>query len=125
MSTPLDSTYWDNRYRTDQTGWDIGYPSTPLKTYIDQLEQKDIAILVPGCGNGYEVEYLLQKGFNNITAIDISSVLTKAFAEKLADYLEKELTIITGDFFELQKQYDIILEQTFFCALDPSFRQAY
>jgi|GEM_PF-3928663 len=29
----LDEQYWNNRYKTDQTGWDIGFVSTPLKEY--------------------------------------------------------------------------------------------
>ena len=50
--------YWTNRYSKAKTGWDIGYPSTPLKTYFDQLENKDLRILIPGAGNAYEAEYL-------------------------------------------------------------------
>ena len=36
----LDRTYWETRYRSDETGWDLGGPSTPLKEYIDQLTDK-------------------------------------------------------------------------------------
>ena len=35
------------------------------------------------------------------------------------------ITIITGDFFEHKGQYDLILEQTFFCAIDPALRSCY
>ncbi len=108
-----------------QTGWDIGYPSTPLKEFIDQLGNKSISILIPGCGNSYEAEYLLRSGFNNLTLIDIAPSLTRELENKFHSYLDKQLTIITGNFFELNKQYDLILEQTFFCALDPSLRLKY
>ena len=37
----LDNAYWENRYTNMKIGWDIGYPSTPIKTYIDQIEDKD------------------------------------------------------------------------------------
>ncbi|WP_276484437.1 methyltransferase [Paraflavitalea pollutisoli] len=117
--------YWDNLYNSRQTAWDIGYPSTPLKTYIDQLTDKNAAILVPGCGNGYEVAYLLQQGFTNVTAIDISPVLTARLEEKLREWVGKTLSIITSDFFTTVGQYDIILEQTFFCALPPVRREDY
>jgi SAM-dependent methyltransferase len=122
---PLDATYWNDRYQQHQTGWDVGHVSTPLKKYIDQLTNKDIAILIPGCGNSYEAEYLLQQGFNNITLIDISPLLTQQLAEKFSTYVGNRLNIITGDFFALEGQYDLILEQTFFCALEPSLRGAY
>ncbi|WP_315822136.1 hypothetical protein [Paraflavitalea speifideaquila] len=72
---PLNADYWDNRYQHQQTGWDIGYVSTPIKDYIDQLIHKDLAILIPGCGNSYEAEYLLQQGFTHITLIDIAPCL--------------------------------------------------
>jgi methyl halide transferase len=62
----MDNNYWNTRYLEEQTGWDIGYPSTPLKEYIDQLTNKSIRILIPGCGNGYEGEYLHQNGFTNV-----------------------------------------------------------
>jgi thiopurine S-methyltransferase len=29
------------------------------------------------------------------------------------------------DFFQLQDAFDLIIEQTFFCALDPTLREAY
>ena len=32
---------------------------------------------------------------------------------------------ILADFFEHKGEYDLIIEQTFFCALDPSFRKQY
>lgn len=121
----LDHLYWDNRYLQQQTGWDIGYPSTPLKEYIDQLANKSISILIPGSGNSYEAEYLLQSGFNNLTLIDIAPTLTRQLEKKFHSFADKQLTIMTGNFFELNNQYDLILEQTFFCALDPSLRLKY
>jgi hypothetical protein len=32
---------------------------------------------------------------------------------------------VLGDFFEHQGQYDLIFEQTFFCALPPTMRENY
>jgi len=121
----LDNNYWSNRYSSHTAAWDMGQISTPLKAYFDQLTNKDIAILIPGCGNAYEAGYLLQKGFTNITLLDISTFLCEQLEEKLAPYLSTGLKIICGDFFHHQGQYDLIAEQTFFCALTPSLRKAY
>lgn len=57
----LNEEFWTERYRNQQTGWDIGYPSTPLQKYFEQLSRKDIHILIPGCGNAYEAEFLVKK----------------------------------------------------------------
>lgn len=121
----LDSAYWNNRFELNNTPWDIGYVSTPIKEYADQLTDKNISILIPGCGNSYEAEYLLQNGFTNITLVDISPTLTKKLEVKFNTHLKKQLTIITGDFFNLNGQFDLIIEQTFFCALNPEIRQDY
>ena len=43
-----EQSYWTKRYQEESTGWDIGYPSTPLKEYIDQLEDKSVAHLSNG-----------------------------------------------------------------------------
>lgn len=123
--TELDNAYWSNRYLNQDTGWDTGTITPPLKAYIDQLKDKNISILIPGCGNSYEAEYLLQQGFTHIILIDISSALCEQLSARLAAFIANGLTIVCGDFFEHQGQYDLIIEQTFFCALSPSLRNAY
>jgi SAM-dependent methyltransferase len=126
MNEDLSSpAYWNDLYATQHTNWDIGYVSTPIKEYVDQLTDKNVAILIPGCGNSYEAEYLLQQGFTNITVVDISSLLTQRIAEKFKDYTPRPLTIITSDFFTIQGQFDLVLEQTFFCTLPPHRRPEY
>jgi methyl halide transferase len=121
----LDASYWNSRYLSQTTGWDIGIVSPPLKAYIDQLSDKSKKILIPGCGNSYEAAYLLEKGFKDITIIDIAPALTETLKKKFPAGTYPNFNILTGDFFELGGQYDLILEQTFFCALDPSLREAY
>jgi methyl halide transferase len=118
----LEDQYWTERYLQNKTGWDIGYPSTPLKAYIDQLTDKSVKILIPGCGNSYEAEYLLNAGFTNITLVDISALLVKNLKGK---FINEKIRIIHMDFFNLDEQFDLILEQTFFCALEPSRRKDY
>lgn len=122
IEIPGEEQYWNNRYYNNQTGWDIGYVSTPVKEYANQLSNKNISILIPGCGNAYEAEYLLKIGFENITLIDISTTLVNKLNEKFAG---KKITILHQNFFEHDHQYDLIIEQTFFCSLHPSLRKLY
>ena len=68
----FNKNYWDKKYKEHKTGWDIGDISSPLKSYIDQLTNKNLRILIPGAGNGYEVEYLFRLGFTNIFVVDIA-----------------------------------------------------
>ena len=120
----LNKKFWDDKYAENKLGWDIGYVSTPIKVYIDQLTNKDLKILIPGAGNGYEVEYLFNKGFTNIHVIDIALQPLKNLKKRIPSFPENQLLHL--DFFDLKEvQFDLILEQTFFCALDPMLRQVY
>ncbi len=123
--------YWQERWLQQQTGWDLGGPSAPLVTYLSQIpveKRQTLRILMPGCGNGYEAIWMAQNGFEAVTMLDI--------AQAAVDLMEKrstaELTagevhpqVVCSDFFEFMGQFDLILEQTFFCALDPSLREKY
>lgn len=120
---PLDQSYWENQYQAHNTGWDLGEVSPPLKSYMDKIQNKDLSILIPGCGNAYEATYLLDQGFTNITVVDIAPTLVQNLKSKFEG--NKSIKIVLDDFFEHQGTYDLILEQTFFCALPPAMRQKY
>ncbi len=117
MNSDQENAYWTQRYKEERTGWDIGYPSTPLKEYIDQLEDKAQKILIPGAGNGYEAAYLWEQGFKNVYVLDISQEPLKVFEERNPAFAKAN--ILRGNFFEHDGQYDLILEQTFFCSFVP------
>jgi methyl halide transferase len=110
--------YWNNRYKDQSTGWDIGYPSTPIKEYIDQLTDKNIGILIPGAGNAYEAEYLYAQGFTNVFVMDISAIPLQNFIDRNPNFPKNQL--IAANFFEHKGQYDLIIEQTFFCSFEPT-----
>jgi len=117
-NTQSENDFWTLRYKEGRTGWDIGYPSTPIKEYVDQLEDKQIKILIPGAGNAYEAAYLFEQGFKNVHILDVSPIPLKRFKERYPDFPDAHL--IEGNFFEHFGQYDLILEQTFFCSFPPT-----
>jgi len=119
----LDRDFWNSRYASGEMGWDVGEPSRPLKEFIDTLTDPDLRILIPGCGSAHEAQYLWEKGFRNVHLIDIAPLALESFAERVPDFPKENL--ICGDFFSHEGQYDLILEQTFFCAIDPSLRERY
>lgn len=119
----LTSDYWNNRYIQKETGWDIGYISTPIKEYIDQLKDKSIKILIPGCGNAHEAEYLTQNGFTNVYLVDFSRTALDNFHKRVPNFNQNHL--ICNNFFNLNDKFDLILEQTFFCAINPNLRLKY
>lgn len=121
--TFLTKEYWNNRYENGNTGWDLRTISPPLKAYFDQLVDKNIAILIPGCGNAHEAAYLAEKGFTNITLIDIAPKIVAVLSVQFSG--NPAIKVICGDFFNHQGQYYLIVEQTFFCAIDPILRVNY
>lgn len=120
---PLDQDYWDAQYQAGTTGWDIGTVSPAIQRYVEGLTDKNMRILIPGSGNSYEAVFLARLGFQQITVIDIAPTVTKTLKESFHQF--PQINVITGDFFDHQGQYDLILEQTFFCALPPTMRQRY
>ena len=115
--------FWNSKYEKNATGWDIGYISTPLKEYFDQIASKSLDILIPGCGNSYEGEYLFHNKFENSHVIDISKNAIANFKKRVPGFPPEK--IFEEDFFTHGKNYDLIIEQTFFCALPPTMRKEY
>ena len=112
-----------------------------MQAYFEQLTDKRLSILIPGCGNSYEAAWLLENGFSSITLVDISDVLMEKLRDRFRAFTNSTntpdtaspghspaappLRLIAGDFFDLGDSFDLIIEQTFFCALDPSRRKDY
>ena len=119
----LNQSYWESRYTQQRTGWDVGTVSRPIKEYIDQLQDKTLKILIPGAGNADEAGYLWTQGFQHVFVLDLAAQPLEAFQQAYPDF--PSLKLMQGDFFDQEGTYDMILAQTFFCAIDPELRPAY
>jgi methyl halide transferase len=124
MMPTLDAAYWNSRYLNDDAAWDAGAITTPIKAYFDGLTNKNLSILIPGAGNAYEAEYLVKQGFTDVTVCDIAPAALENLQRRCPSMKPEQLLL--ADFFKLKgPAYDLIIEQTFFCALDPSLRPRY
>lgn len=119
----LNADYWNQRYLKNEIGWNIGTASLPIITYINQLDDISQKILIPGAGNAYEVTYCYVKGFKNVFVLDWSEKAINNFKQNTSGFPANQA--FCEDFFEHEGQYDLILEQTFFCALYPEMRDKY
>lgn len=119
----LSADFWNERYVQGETGWDLGRVSPPIQAFIDGLTDQRLNILIPGAGNAYEAAYLMEKGFSKIVIVDFAEQALTNFAKSHPDFPKEQL--VRGDFFELTGTFDLIIEQTFFCAIDPTLRLAY
>jgi methyl halide transferase len=123
MPHELTEKYWSERWLEGRTGWDLGQVSPPLKDYFDTLENKSIRILIPGCGNAHEAAYLHRCGFTSVFIVDIAETPLANFKRQFPDFPDDHL--IHEDFFDLEGMFDLIVEQTFFCAIDRNLRERY
>jgi len=121
-STPAE---WAQRYATRDTPWDLGgaHPEIAARIAAGLAPAAGTPALawVPGCGRGHDALALARAGWR-VTAQD--------FADGTGGELARQLEQLGGR-FELadalehapRARYDLILEHTFFCALDPRLRE--
>ncbi|MGB0777202.1 MAG: methyltransferase [Flavobacteriaceae bacterium] len=117
----MNNYNWEQRYQDKNTPWTLNQVSPPIKSYFDQKKFKG-KILIPGCGMGFEAQYLNELG-HEVYILDISNAAIKEFKLKFPGFPEDN--IFCQDFFNHELKYDLILEQTFFCALPPELRKNY
>jgi SAM-dependent methyltransferase len=125
--------YWSQRYRSGNTQWDLGGPTPAFVALVERIdfpkptESWIPRVVVPGCGYGHDALMLAQRGYA-VTAVD--------FAEEPLEYLQQNARLlgvnvetVCSDVFELPRLYrgafDIVLEYTCYCAIDPNRRQEY
>ncbi|HEX5001405.1 MAG TPA: methyltransferase domain-containing protein [Bacteroidia bacterium] len=118
-----DAKFWQQHYENGSTQWDAGAPTEPLRHYFEGLTDKSINILIPGAGNGWEAGWLFNNGFKNVYVLDFAAAPLEHFKKRIPEFPSSHL--INENFFSHKGNYDLIVEQTFFCAIDPSLRRKY
>ena len=89
----LNADFWDNKYQSNDIGWDLGAISPPLQAYFDQLTNLELKILIPGGGNCYEAEYLYNKGFINVYVVDLSKTALDSLKTRVPDFPSSNLIV--------------------------------
>ena len=125
MTQSNSENEWENRYQKGETGWDRGKASDGLYFWLSNKLMQPCRILVPGCGNGYEVLELAKRGFD-VTAIDIAPTAINNL-QKMLDKHHLSANLVLDDFFNWKPAtpVDAIYEQTSLCALSPERWQRY
>jgi cyclopropane fatty-acyl-phospholipid synthase-like methyltransferase len=118
---------WQKHYNDNDLAWDLGEVAHPfVRLWEDKVVQPG-TLIVPGCGQGHEVIYFAERGFQ-VTGVDYSLGAEKLLRDSLNN---KKLNaqVLHQDFFELDEThnqaYDNMLEQTFFCAIHKDQRPTY
>lgn len=124
MSGPTPE-FWQERFETRQTGWDRGGPSPQLLAWLDSGALTPCRIAVPGCGSGWEVALLAQRGFQ-VVGIDYTPAAVQRTRARCAEQ-GVVAEVVQADVLSHHPSaaFDAIYEQTCLCALHPEHWQAY
>jgi cyclopropane fatty-acyl-phospholipid synthase-like methyltransferase len=118
---------WQRHYDEDDLGWDLGQVAPPFIRLFESKAILPCKAIVPGCGRGHEVIYLAENGFE-VTAVDYSSGAVNHLKSTVQERNLK-CEVLQMDFFGIDSAhngaYDLLIEQTFFCAISPEQRPSY
>ena len=118
---------WEHHYKINDLGWDLGVVAPPFVRLWEDRMIVPCKAVVPGCGRGHEAIFLAERGYN-VTAVDYTHGAVSHLKQAL---LQRNIfgEVLCQDFFEINASYnnsfDLLLENTFFCAIDPAMRHKY
>ena len=118
--------YWEEFYVSGEMGWDLGGPTPVFKSWIES-ETSLLNICILGAGNGWDAIEFAKLG-HRVTAVDFAKSAVKNM-KILAHDNDVKIHIVHNDIFNIESKYfntfDIVLEYTCFCAIDPTLRNDY
>lgn len=126
MNDVNSPSFWEENYRSGQTGWDLGKPTPVFQRLAESGDFPPGTMLVICAGRGYDARLFADRGFE-VTAVDFAE---EAVKEMLAlNETGTTMEVIQADLFDLpafmSEEFDYILEYTCFCAIDPQRRAEY
>lgn len=119
--------FWNGKYADESTPWDLGNVSPPVRKMVQTEFPDSGRVMIPGAGRGYEALYLAHRGYR-VTAVDYADEAVRFLREACEregvaiDVQQRDIFDVPPDQHEV---FDILLEQTCFCAIDPRDRARY
>ena len=125
MNNEDNPKFWENIYKNDDAGWDLGGPTPVFVNISSIIKPKNLCII--GCGKGYDAVMFAKNNFK-VTAVDFAPSAVKSL-KFLAKKNKVTINVLEKDIFSLATQYnnsfDYVIEQTCFCAIRPNKRTKY
>lgn len=127
METTPSRMDWEQRYAVSDTPWDLDQPPPWLTRLIAEEAGDAKRVLVPGAGYGTDA-IAWAKGGHEAVALDFSATAL-AGARDRAERHGVSIQLLEADIFDelptLAGAFDLIWEQTCFCAIPPERRDDY
>ncbi len=125
----LDVHFWENRYISQNTGWDLAGPSPHfvelLKNPPAFLKPGSIAVL--GAGRGHDAALFGKNGFQ-VTGFDYATSAVQEARQlysQWADFQQVDIFTLANADSPHAHPFDYVLEHTCFCAILPKQRPDY
>jgi SAM-dependent methyltransferase len=120
---PNSAEFWDERYAAQFTPWEAAGLPGAFDVLSASLFAADASaprrVLIPGCGNGHEIAWLVEHGYDAL-GIDISNEAIALARRRMPPPLA-ERHVRNADFFSLADgPFDWIYERAFVAALPPA-----
>ena len=114
---PLSPGFWDERFERGFTPWDLNGVPAALRDFAAHTEGAR-TVLIPGCGNAWELGFLLDAGWD-ATAIDFSPSAVRRARQLAGPWASR---VVEADFFTWQppRPLNLIYERAFLCAMPPA-----
>lgn len=103
--------HWDNIYSKKQmteVSWYQKNPATSLKLIEQSKVGKNSKLIDVGGGDGYLVDFLLQKGYSDLSVLDISKNAIEKLKNRLGDK-GKNVSFAVSDIteFKIEEKFDL------------------
>ena len=125
----LNVDFWQNRYATHNTPWDLGEASPHFVEFLKQRPDwlKPGKMAVPGSGRGHDAALFAQAGFDVIGFDYAPGAIQEAQTRygQIARFQQANLFDMAQPDSPWAGQFDYVLEHTCFCAILPQERPAY
>ena len=123
---PFSAEYWESSYQSGEMGWDLGGPTPIFDQWIKTCKEP-LSICILGAGNGWDAFNFANRG-HIVTAVDFAESAVK-YMQMTSEQNDLKIDIRKMDIFDLDQIYtnhfDVVLEYTCFCAINPSRRRDY
>jgi SAM-dependent methyltransferase len=118
---------WERRWAAGDTPWDLGRAPAVLDDLLAGLADGPLCVLVPGAGAGHDALAWARAG-HVVTAVDVAPTALVRCRES-ARKAGLAPTLLVADLFalpqDLRGAFDVVWEQTCFCAIPPTRRPDY
>ncbi|MBI4576573.1 MAG: methyltransferase domain-containing protein [Planctomycetes bacterium] len=122
-----DHAFWQGHYVRGETDWDKGGPAPPLVSLAARGVLRGRSLVVVGCGYGHDALHFARLGYE-VTGLDLVEEAV-AGADARAQTAAVSCRFVRADVLDppvaFHGRFDLWLEHTFYCAIDPARRDDY